>query len=48
MMYIGMLRRAPEGGGFAFWLDYLDEGNSGLALIDGSLGPAEYRQRFLP
>lgn len=48
MMYIGMLRRAPDPGGFSFWVDYLDQGNSGLALIDGFLGSPEYRARFLP
>lgn len=48
MMYVGMLRRAPEPGGFAFWADYMDQGNSGLSLINGFLGSAEYRNRFLP
>lgn len=48
MMYAGMLRRGAEPAGFAFWVDYLDRGNSGLALIDGFLGSQEYRNRFLP
>jgi len=48
MMYIGMLRRVPEPGGFSFWVDYLDQGSSGLALVNGFLGSAEYRARFLP
>ena len=48
MMYVGMLRREPEAAGFAFWVNYLDGGNSGLALIDGFLGAQEYRNRFLP
>ena len=48
MMYIGMLRRAPDAGGFAFWVQYRDDGNSGLALIDGFLGSPEYRLRFGP
>jgi hypothetical protein len=48
MMYIGMLRRAPESGGFTFWVDHLDLGNPGLALIQGFLASAEYRARFLP
>jgi uncharacterized delta-60 repeat protein len=48
MMYIGMLRRAPEPGGFSFWVDYLDHGNSGLSLINGFLGATEYHNRFLP
>lgn len=48
MMYVGMLRREPEQAGFDYWLGYLDSGASGLALINGFLGSAEYRNRFLP
>jgi len=48
MMYIGMLRREPDLGGFNFWVGYRDAGNSGLALIDGFIASAEYRSRFLP
>lgn len=48
MMYVGMLRREPEQAGFDFWVGYMDSGNSGLDLIGGFLGSAEYRQRFLP
>jgi hypothetical protein len=48
MMYMGMLRRAPEAGGFDFWVQYLDGGQSGLALIDGFRASPEYRARFLP
>jgi len=46
MMYVGMLRRSPEEEGFNFWVDYLDSGNSGLALIDGFLHSTEYANRF--
>jgi hypothetical protein len=46
MMYIGMLRRAPDPGGFAYWVGYRDAGNPGLALIDGFLASQEYRGRF--
>jgi hypothetical protein len=46
MMYIGMLRRSPEEGGFNFWVNYLDSGNSGLALTDGILNSQEYADRF--
>jgi hypothetical protein len=46
MMYIGMLRREPEQKGFNWWVDYLDDGNSGLALIDGFLYSQEYADRF--
>lgn len=48
MMYLGMLRRGPDDVGFDFWVDYLDAGNSGIALISGFLSSSEYRQRFLP
>ena len=48
MMYIGMLKRAPDTGGFNFWVGYLDGGNSGQALINGFLGAPEFRSRFLP
>ncbi|MGH9577436.1 MAG: DUF4214 domain-containing protein, partial [Terriglobales bacterium] len=48
MMYVGMLKRAPDSGGFTFWVNYLDTGNSGQALINGFLGAQEYRNRFLP
>jgi len=46
MMYIGMLRRSPEDEEFNFWVDYLDSGHSGLALIDGFLYSQEYADRF--
>ena len=48
MTYVGMLRRAPDGAGFAFWVDALAQGRSALDLVAGFLGSAEYRQRFLP
>jgi hypothetical protein len=48
MMYMGMMRRAPDPNGFNYWAGYLDQGNSGLALINGFLASAEYRKRFLP
>jgi hypothetical protein len=48
MMYIGMLHRSPEQGGFNAWVDYLEGGRSGLDLIQGILGSMEYHQRFLP
>jgi uncharacterized repeat protein (TIGR01451 family) len=48
MIYVGMLRRAPEQGGFDFWVNQLDSGASGLNLIQGFLGAPEYHNRFLP
>jgi alpha-tubulin suppressor-like RCC1 family protein len=47
MAYIGMLRRAPEQGGFDFWVGYMNAGNPGLALLDLFLAAPEYRERFL-
>jgi len=46
MMYVGMLRRSPEMEEFNFWVNYLDSGHSGLALIDGFLNSQEYANRF--
>jgi hypothetical protein len=48
MAYSGMLRRAPDAGGFSFWVQSMDAGQSGLALINGFLVSPEYRSRFLP
>jgi hypothetical protein len=48
MMYVGMLRRSPDAGGFSFWVGYMDGGKSGLDLIAGFLAAPEYRGRFLP
>jgi hypothetical protein len=48
MMYAGMLRREPDQAGFDFWVNYRNAGNSGQTLINGFLGSAEYRARFLP
>jgi hypothetical protein len=47
-IYIGMLRRSPDQGGFTFWVGLLDSGSSGIALIAGFLASAEYHSRFLP
>jgi hypothetical protein len=47
-IYIGMLRRSPDQGGFDFWVGQLDGGASGLTLIQGFLGSTEYHNRFLP
>ncbi len=48
MTYMGMLRRGPDASGFSYWVQYIDGGNSGLALIDQFLASPEYRARFLP
>jgi hypothetical protein len=46
MMYVGLLRRSPEQGGFAFWVPALETGGSVLPLIDGFLLSTEYLARF--
>ena len=48
MMYVGMLRRAPDQGGFNFYLAGLAAGQPGLNIITGFYNSPEYRLRFLP
>ena len=48
MIYMGMLRRQPDQGGFDFWVGEKDAGNSGAGLISSFLGSLEYHNRFLP
>lgn len=48
MMYVGMLRRSPDQGGFDNWVASLDSGGSGLQIIQGFLDSLEYHNRFLP
>ena len=48
MMFVGMLRRSPDSGGYSYWVNFMAGGGSGLTLIQGFLGSAEYRARFLP
>ena len=48
MMYVGMLRRSPEPGGYNGWLAYLQGGNTPLTMINGFYLSTEYRNRFLP
>lgn len=47
MMYMGMLRRAPEQGGFDFWVGVMRGGQSGLGLVQSFLDAPEFRARFL-
>jgi alpha-tubulin suppressor-like RCC1 family protein len=47
MMYVGMLRRGPDQGGFDFWRGQMDGGRSGRDLIDLFIPAPEYRARFL-
>ena len=46
MMYVGMLQRSPDQGGFDYWVGYLDSGNSEYSVIDAFLNSQEYANRF--
>lgn len=46
MVYMGLLRRAPDAGGFDYWVGRMDTGDSGQLLIDGFLASGEYAARF--
>jgi uncharacterized repeat protein (TIGR01451 family) len=48
MQYFGYLRRDPDSGGYAFWLDVLNnrEPNNYLAMVCAFITSAEYQQRF--
>ena len=48
MVYAGMLRRAADAGGWAFWVGQMEAGASALGLIQGFLDAPEYRNRFVP
>ena len=48
MLYSGMLRRAPDDGGFNSWVNALEHGTSAADLINLFLMSEEYRNRFLP
>ena len=44
--YYGMLRRAPDQGGYDFWVNELKIGKSPNDLINGFISSVEYQQRF--
>jgi hypothetical protein len=48
MQYFGYLARDPEPGGFAFWLDVLNnrEPNNFRAMVCAFITSTEYQQRF--
>ena len=48
MQYFGYLRRDPDPGGYAFWLDILNnrEPNNYLAMVCAFITSPEYQQRF--
>ena len=47
-VYVGMLRRAPEPGGMAFYVNQIESGAPRNSIINGFMGSPEYRGRFLP
>ncbi|MGF1529505.1 MAG: DUF4214 domain-containing protein [Candidatus Competibacterales bacterium] len=47
-LYLGMLQRDPDQGGFEFWLDKFRNGESVQRLIESFLVSSEYYRRFLP
>lgn len=46
MTYAGMLRRAPDAGGFAYWVSKVRAGTSLQVLIGQFFASTEYRNRF--
>jgi uncharacterized protein YkwD len=46
MAYVGMLRRAPEAGGFDYWVQRLSAGQSPTQFLGGILASPEYAARF--
>ncbi len=46
MLYLGMLRRAPENSGLAFWADFIDQGKPYGNAIAGFLVSDEYTRRI--
>ena len=46
MAYVGMLRRAPEPGGFDDWVGQMDAGLSRTDLLTGFFRSTEYASRF--
>jgi hypothetical protein len=47
MTYIGLLDRAPDAGGFDYWVDQVEGGVSLQRLIEQFLNTSEYRDRVL-
>lgn len=46
MTYVGMLRRAPDASGYAYWVDLVRKGTSIRSLVRLFFTSAEYRRRF--
>jgi uncharacterized protein (TIGR03118 family) len=48
MQYFGYLRRDPEPGGFAFWLNILNQSNNFKSMVCAFISSQEYQDRFSP
>lgn len=50
MQYFGYLRRNPDAGGYAFWLDIINnrDPNNYRSMVCAFITSAEYQQRFSP
>ena len=46
MIYVGMLNRAPDTGGFDYWTGLADEGVGLTVLVNGFLASPEYAARI--
>ncbi|MGI9166359.1 MAG: DUF4214 domain-containing protein, partial [Pyrinomonadaceae bacterium] len=46
MQYIGYLRRDPDPGGFAFWLNILNTTGNFRSMVCAFITSAEYQARF--
>ena len=46
LVYIGMLRRAPDARGFVYWLDRMNQGTTLQTMIATIQKSASYRRRF--
>lgn len=45
-VYLGLLRRAPDAGGLAYWMSQYELHGGLTALIDGVIFSPEYSSRF--
>jgi len=46
-VYVGMLKRAPDAGGMAFYVNQIESGLPRNGIIVGFMGSPEYRNRFV-
>jgi hypothetical protein len=46
LAYAGLLRRAPDSGGYNFWVSWLDAGNPHTGFVNATLYGGEYGARF--